>query len=122
MIARNIALSTPDTQLDMGRIQRAASVAQLDGFVASLPEGHTTRVGERGIGLSGGQRQRLALARAVYKQAPLLVLDEATSSLDDMTEEAVLAALDELHAEGCTIVIIAHRMSTVARVRSDLRT
>ena len=73
----------------------------------------TRAVGERGVRLSGGQRQRLALARAIYKDAPLLVLDEATSALDDATEAALLGALDELSAQGRTIIIIAHRRSTV---------
>lgn len=99
----------------MERVRQAAAMAQLADFIETLPEGYRTRVGERGIRLSGGQRQRLGLARAIYKRAPLLVLDEATSALDDSTEAAVLAALDGLHAEGCTIVIIAHRLSTVAR-------
>ena len=70
---------------------------------------------ERGIRLSGGQRQRLGLARAIYKQAPVLILDEATSALDDETEAAVLAALDRLSAEGRTIIIVAHRASTIRR-------
>jgi ATP-binding cassette, subfamily B, bacterial PglK len=114
-IAANIALSAPGSQPDMERVRQAAEMAQLAQFIETLPEAYRTRVGERGIRLSGGQRQRLALARAIYKHASLLVLDEATSALDDLTEHAVLAALDGLHAEGFTIVIIAHRLSTVAR-------
>ncbi len=112
-IAANIALS--DSSPDFERVKHAAQAAQLSGFIDSLPEGYETKVGERGVRLSGGQRQRLGLARAIYKRAPLLVLDEATSALDNETEAAVLAALGELHAEGCTIVIIAHRLSTVAQ-------
>jgi ATP-binding cassette subfamily B protein len=114
-IARNIAFGSPDSEPDPSAVRRAAVIAQLDEFVATLPAGYETRVGERGVQLSGGQRQRLALARAIYKQAPLLVLDEATSALDDATEAAVLGSLDQLHAEGCTIVIIAHRRSTIER-------
>lgn len=114
-IARNIALVPPDEQPDMARVMQAATAAQLDRFIASLPNGFETLIGERGARLSGGQRQRLALARAIYRQAPLLVLDEATSALDDETEAAVLSSLDRLHADGCTIVIIAHRLSTVER-------
>jgi ABC-type multidrug transport system fused ATPase/permease subunit len=114
-IGDNIAMALPEANIDMERVKAAAEVAQLAGFIASLPDGYDTKIGERGVRLSGGQRQRLALARAIYKQAPLLVLDEATSALDDATEAAVLAALDELHGEGRTIVVIAHRMSTVAR-------
>lgn len=114
-IARNIAFGSPDREPVLERVRRAAAIAQLDEFIATLPDGYETRVGERGVKLSGGQRQRLALARAVYKEAPLLLLDEATSALDDVTEAAVLNSLDELHAEGRTIVIIAHRLSTVER-------
>lgn len=114
-IARNIALGSADETSDMDRVKRAASVAQLNQFICSLPDGYETQVGERGIKLSAGQRQRLALARAIYKQAPVLVLDEATSALDEATETAVLASIDELQAQGCTIITIAHRLSTVRR-------
>ena len=88
--------------------------AQLHQFVQSLPLGYDTIVGDRGIRLSGGQRQRLGLARAIYKDAPVLVLDEATSALDDLTESAVIRSLDELRRQGRTIIIIAHRRSTIA--------
>ncbi len=93
----------------------AAEHAQLRDFIESLPDGYDTRVGERGVRLSGGQRQRLALARALYKQAPILVLDEPTSALDDQTEMAIIDTLDDLQSSGVTIVIVAHRMSTMAR-------
>jgi ABC-type multidrug transport system fused ATPase/permease subunit len=112
-IARNIAFGVPAADVDMERVSRAAATAQLDGFIASLPAGYETSVGERGVRLSGGQRQRLGIARAVYKDAPLLVLDEATSALDDETEVAVIGALDRVGGEGRTIVIIAHRRSTI---------
>ena len=111
--ARNIAFGVPAADVDMERVARAAATAQLDGFITSLPDGYETSVGERGVRLSGGQRQRLGIARAVYKDAPLLVLDEATSALDDETEVAVIDALDKLGGEGRTIVIIAHRRSTI---------
>jgi ATP-binding cassette subfamily B protein len=114
-IAQNIALGCPDDALDMPRIEQAARTAQLHDFIMSLPDGYSMPVGEAGVRLSGGQRQRLGLARAIYKQAPMLILDEATSALDEATEEAVLSALDALHARGHTIVIIAHRLSTVQR-------
>jgi len=113
-IARNIAFSSPDAEPDMERVVRSAATAQLADFIESLPDGYDTVVGERGVRLSGGQRQRLGLARAIYKQAPLLVLDEATSALDSETEAAVLRSLDELVAQGRTILIIAHRQSTIA--------
>ena len=113
-IASNIALSGGDAPVDEQRLASAAQVAQLDAFIASLPEGYATRVGERGMALSGGQRQRLGVARAIYKGARLLILDEATSALDLKTEAALLAGLDRLAAKGTTVVIIAHRESSVA--------
>jgi ATP-binding cassette subfamily B protein len=112
-LARNIALVDPSEEPDMARVTAAASAAQLDTFVSTLPNGYDTFVGERGAKLSGGQRQRLALARAIYRQAPLLVLDEATSALDVETEAAVMSSLEQLRDHGCTTVIIAHRASTV---------
>ena len=120
-IARNIALSVGPESIDSARVVEAARKAQLDEFVASLPEGYDTIVGERGIRLSGGQRQRLGLARAIYKQAPVMILDEATSALDDATETAVVNALELLGDEGLTIIMIAHRMSTVARFPTVVR-
>ena len=117
-IAQNVALTA---ELEMERVREAASLAQLDDFIQSLPNGYETRVGERGAQISGGQRQRLAIARAIYKDAPLLVLDEATSALDDATEKAVLAALDALQKQGRTIVIIAHRSTTTERCDEIVR-
>lgn len=113
-IAQNVALS-PD--FDPGRLHQAIADAQLKAFVHSLPDGYATRVGEGGARLSGGQRQRLAIARAIYKQAPVLVLDEATGALDQETELAVLGTLDRLQAQARTIFIIAHRGA--AKERSD---
>ncbi|MEM6852709.1 MAG: ATP-binding cassette domain-containing protein, partial [Pseudomonadota bacterium] len=86
--------------------------ARAHGFIASLPDGYDTLVGERGVKLSGGERQRVAIARAFLADAPILVLDEATSSLDTITEAQVQAAMDEL-AVGRTTIIIAHRLSSV---------
>ena len=114
-IEQNIALSLPGVRLDRHRIVDAAKKAQLHDFVLSLPKGYETYVGERGVRLSGGQRQRLGIARAIYKDAPILVLDEATSALDDRTEAAVIAALETLKREGRTIIIVAHRLSTLRR-------
>jgi ABC-type multidrug transport system fused ATPase/permease subunit len=120
-IARNVALSRPHQPLDLARIAEALRTAQLDSFVDSLPEREETLIGERGVRLSGGQRQRIGLARAIYKEAPVLVLDEPTSALDDTTEAAIMDALERLREEGRTIVIIAHRLSTLSRCDMVLR-
>jgi ABC-type multidrug transport system fused ATPase/permease subunit len=112
-IARNIAIGGRAGSLDMDRIAEAARMAHLDDVIAELPAGLETRVGERGVSLSGGQRQRLGLARAIYKDAPVLILDEATNALDHETELAVLKTLDALRARGRTIIMISHRESAV---------
>ena len=114
-IAANIAFTLDELAVDLAGAVDAAQRAQLHDFVMSLPQGYATEVGERGIRLSGGQRQRLGIARAIYKQAPVLVLDEATSALDDVSEAAVIASLVQLGEEGCTIITIAHRASTISR-------
>ena len=113
-IARNVAFGSPEAAIDMDRVREAAGFAQLHEFVSDLTEGYDTIVGERGVGLSGGQRQRLGIARAFYKNSPVVVLDEATSALDDETEAALLGALDAMARQGKTIIVIAHRASSVA--------
>ncbi|MDQ3478623.1 MAG: ABC transporter ATP-binding protein/permease [Pseudomonadota bacterium] len=114
-IMRNIALGKGDSAIDEEGVVDAARKAQLHEFVATLPEGYATTVGDRGIRLSGGQRQRLGIARAIYKRSPVLVLDEATSALDERTEGAVMEALVGLGGDGPTVITIAHRLSTIAR-------
>ena len=109
-IGENIAYARPDATPDEVRL--AARRARADGFIERLPHGYDTLVGERGVKLSGGERQRVALARAFLADAPILVLDEATSSLDVGTERQVQAAMEELMA-GRTTVVIAHRLSTI---------
>ena len=99
----------PPTQSE---IERAAALAHFHDFVASLPQGYDTLVGERGIKLSGGQRQRLSIARAILKDAPILVLDEATSSVDTETERAIQESM-ALLTRGRTALVIAHRLSTI---------
>jgi ABC-type bacteriocin/lantibiotic exporter with double-glycine peptidase domain len=111
-IARNIALGLPDGEIDWTRVEHAARLARLHQFVASLPKGYHTVVGDRGVRLSGGQRQRIGIARALYEDPELLVLDEATSALDNVTENAVFEALQALSGRK-TIVMVAHRLSTV---------
>jgi ABC-type multidrug transport system fused ATPase/permease subunit len=111
-IAENIAFGTPFDSIDKSRLAQAAKSAQLDEFIAALPGGFGHRVGERGVKLSGGQRQRIGIARALYKQAPVILLDEAMSAVDGLTEAELVATLEGLRGR-CTIILIAHRMSTV---------
>ncbi|WP_336801609.1 ABC transporter transmembrane domain-containing protein [Kaistia sp. MMO-174] len=108
--AENIAIGRPGA--DSAAVERAAVSAHADGFLASLPAGYATELGERGVTLSGGQRQRIAIARAILKDAPILLLDEATSALDAESEVAVQSALDQL-MEGRTTIVIAHRLATI---------
>jgi ATP-binding cassette subfamily B protein len=107
----NIAYARPDATRE--EVQRAAERAQAAGFIAELPGGYDTRVGERGLTLSGGQRQRLAIARAFLADPRILVLDDATSSVDASTEQAIKTALRDVMA-GRTTFVIAHRLSTIA--------
>lgn len=109
-IANNIAYGTGGA--DRAAIEQAAAQAAAHEFIAELPEGYETRVGESGLRLSGGQKQRIAIARAMLKDAPILLLDEATSALDTASEQKVQAALNEL-MKGRTSLVIAHRLSTV---------
>ena len=111
-IAENIAFGVPPEQIDLDRVRQAADQAQIAEFIESRPEGYSAFVGERGIRLSGGQRQRIGIARALYKQATVLIFDEATSALDSTTEEAVMSAIENLNRD-LTILIIAHRITTL---------
>ena len=110
-IAANIAFGADPRDIDEKRVREAARKAQLAEFIETLPAQFQTLVGERGVRLSGGQRQRIGLARALYKQADVLVLDEATSALDDATEKSVMQAIESLGAE-ITVLMIAHRGET----------
>ena len=110
-IRENIAYGLPDdTPIDA--IEHAAKMAELHTFIASTPNGYDSMIGERGIKLSGGQRQRLSIARAILKQAPIMIFDEATSSVDTETEAAIQRNLKQL-TQGKTALIIAHRLSTI---------
>lgn len=114
-LRRNIALGRDDADVDELALAEAVELAQLSTFVAGLPKGLETRVGERGVRLSGGQRQRVAIARALYRRPAMLIFDEATSALDNLTEAELLAAIERLRGK-LTIVIVAHRLSTISRV------
>jgi ATP-binding cassette subfamily B protein len=110
--AENIAFGVPPAAIDRQRVREAARRAQLAEFIESRPRGYDEFVGERGVRLSGGQRQRVGIARALYKNARVLVLDEATSSLDNTTERSVMEAIEGLDRD-LTILVIAHRLTTV---------
>jgi ABC-type multidrug transport system fused ATPase/permease subunit len=109
---RNVAFGLPHENIDDQAVWRAIRAAQLEEFVKELPHGLDTLVGERGVRLSGGQRQRIGIARALYHDPPVLVLDEATSSLDGATEQGVMDAVRALQGDK-TLLIVAHRLSTV---------
>lgn len=111
-LANNLRLGRPNASHD--EVECAARCAQLHDFIAALPEGYDTLVGERGLRLSGGERQRVAIARALLKRPDLYVFDEATSMLDASTERSLMEHLSVFTA-GCTVILIAHRLSTVMR-------
>lgn len=111
-VAENIAFGVPAEEINFERVKRVAKLAQLEKVIEALPEQYETLVGERGVRLSGGQRQRIGIARALYKNATVIILDEATSALDGETEKLVMGAIESL-SENVTIIIIAHRLSTL---------
>ena len=112
-IAENIAFGVPLHAIDRQRVADAAAKAELIDVIKALPNGYDTFLGERGVRLSGGQRQRVGIARALYKQADILVFDEATSALDTKTEAAVMSSIEGLGRD-LTVFIIAHRTSTLS--------
>jgi ATP-binding cassette subfamily B protein len=111
-IEENIAFGVEPKSIDRNRVSTAAIQAQIYDTIETWENGYGTVVGERGVRLSGGQRQRIGIARALYKQADVIILDEATSALDSDTEAAVMKSIDALN-RNLTIIIIAHRMSTL---------
>ena len=111
-LRRNVAFGIPDPEIDDARVQEVLSLAQLDGFLDSKRGGVDTLIGERGVRLSGGQRQRIGIARALYHDPAILVLDEATASLDLDTEAQFIKAVGSLKNTK-TILIISHRFSTL---------
>jgi len=111
-IIANIAFAVPNEEISIEKAEKAAKMANLHEFITTLPDQYNTLVGERGVRLSGGQRQRIGIARALYYNPEILVLDEATSSLDGITEEIIIDAITSLSHKK-TIIMIAHRLSTV---------
>jgi ATP-binding cassette, subfamily B, bacterial PglK len=113
-IAENIAFGIPNNEIDFKQVEYALKLAQLTELTKSLKQGIHTKVGERGVQLSGGQRQRIGIARALYHKAEVLVFDEATSSLDGITEKMIMEAIHEFSRKK-TIILIAHRLKTVQK-------
>ncbi|AXR69312.1 ABC transporter ATP-binding protein [Leptospira mayottensis] len=111
-ILDNIALGIPHKEIDLEKAKRAAKRAKISDHIENLNEGYKTLVGERGVRLSGGQRQRIGIARALYKEASVIVFDEATSALDNETERAIMKSIEGL-GKDLTVLMIAHRLSTV---------
>ena len=112
-IRENVACGKPDASIE--EVIEACKAANIHKFILNLPEGYDTQVGERGIRLSGGEKQRISIARAFLKNAPIILLDEPTSSVDTDTEKEIQEAIDKI-AEGKTVIIIAHRLSTIKDV------
>ena len=111
-IIKNIALGVVEDKINLDSVNKAINSAQLQSFIKSLSNGINTHVGDKGVKISGGQKQRIGLARALYNNPEILILDEATSSLDDKTENEVMKAI-ELLSDNRTVIIIAHRVSTL---------
>lgn len=111
-ITENVAFGIPQDQINIGQVKKSLKLAHLSEFTNSLDEGLNTKVGERGVQLSGGQRQRIGIARALYHEAEVLIFDEATSSLDGLTEKMIMEAIQEFGGKK-TIIMIAHRLKTV---------
>ena len=111
-IAENIAFGVPQEEIDYDKVVLAAQQAQISKTIEEWETGYNTLVGERGIRLSGGQRQRIGIARALYKEADVIIFDEATSALDSETELEVIKAIESL-SSNLTIIIIAHRTTTL---------
>jgi ABC-type multidrug transport system fused ATPase/permease subunit len=113
-LRRNIAFGIPDNEINENSVINAIKSAQMESFIEGLPEGLNSLVGERGVRLSGGQRQRIGIARALYNNPEILVLDEATSSLDTLTEDKIMSSVNDLKGK-ITLIIIAHRISTLSQ-------
>jgi ABC-type bacteriocin/lantibiotic exporter with double-glycine peptidase domain len=112
-IARNIATGIPEEQIDFARVKWCSETAQLGDFIESLPLGLETIVGDNRAEVSGGQRQRIGIARALYKNPSIIIMNEATSALDDETERSFMAAIRNLKNQ-VTVVMVAHRDGTIS--------
>ena len=119
-IRSNVAFGIPKESIDEKRVWEVLKEAQLDEFVKGLPEGLDTKIGERGVRISGGQRQRIGIARALYEDPEVLVMDEATAALDNDTEKAIVDSINRLHGTK-TMIIIAHRLQTIEKCDSVYR-
>ena len=113
-ISENVAFGIPEIEIDLRKVRNAIKLSHLDEFVENLEKGIHTKVGERGVQLSGGQRQRIGIARALYHEADVLVFDEATSSLDGISEKMIMDAIHNFSGKK-TIIIVAHRLKTVEK-------
>ena len=113
-IAENVAFGIPENEIDLDQVQKVLKLAHLSDFISTLDKGIHTKVGERGVQLSGGQRQRIGIARALYHNAEVLVFDEATSSLDGITEKMIMEAIHNFSGKK-SIVLIAHRLKTIKK-------
>ena len=115
-IAENIAFGVDKEKINFVKLNKAITAAQLDEVIHDLPYGFDTVVGERGVRLSGGQRQRIGIARALYKGTNIIIFDEATSSLDSMTESKVISEIEKMSSD-LTIIMIAHRVTTLKKCK-----
>ena len=113
-IAENVAFGIPEKQINLNQVQKVLELAHLKDFISTLDQGIHTKVGERGVQLSGGQRQRIGIARALYQNAEVLVFDEATSSLDGITEKMIMESIHNFSGKK-SIILIAHRLKTVKK-------
>ena len=112
MVQENIAIGINPNKINLEKVKNVARQAQIADFIESIPSQYEEKVGERGIRLSGGQRQRIGIARALYREAKIILFDEATNQLDTDTESSVMQSINNLNKE-ITIIFIAHRLSTL---------